>query len=335
MKKIIIAIHGLGNKPDEPLLRESWLNAIHEGLALSGKSRSDIPFEMVYWADISHSKPLDPAVDDPEDLLFLDEPYTPSQSSVPSHKHSRLYMYVLKFIEDHLDGLFLKKNLSETFPAASTKMMERFFSELDIYYTQECASLQNKDCSAKAATQTKLLKMLQDYAGYEILLISHSMGSIIAFDVLWDSATDLRINTFITMGSPLGLPPIVARNFQTQKVLLPHSKQPRAPECIWPHWYNLSDRRDTVALDHTLRDDYGANAKGLKVVDLLVTNNYEINSQPNPHKSFGYLRTPEAAQIIDIFLSDREHESMRGKCNLIVGNIVASTRRAWKKISPV
>ena len=159
------------------------------------------------------------------------------------------------------------------------------------------------------------------------------MGSIIAFDVLWDPVVNFTINTFVTLGSPLGLPPIVARNFQTQQVFLPRLKQPEAPKCIWPHWYNLSDRRDTVALDHTLRDDYGANPKGVRAMDLLVTNNYEINSQPNPHKSFGYLRTPEVAGIIDTFLSDRKDDFIKRKCNLMVGNIAASTRRFWKRVS--
>jgi hypothetical protein len=159
------------------------------------------------------------------------------------------------------------------------------------------------------------------------------MGSIIAFDVLWDPAVDCSIHTFVTLGSPLGLPPIVARNFKTQQSLFPHLHKPKAPNGVWPHWYNLSDHRDTVALDHTLRDDYGSNLKGLRAQDLLVTNDYEINGESNPHKSFGYLRTPEVARIVDTFLSDRKNDYIRKKCDLIVGNITASTRRIFKNIA--
>jgi len=334
MKKIIIAIHGLGNKPEASLLRESWLQAIHEGLNRAEKPRHKIPFEMVYWADVSYPAPLDPDIEDSSDPLFLDEPYTESPASAPTFKRGRIYMGVLKFIEDHLDGLFLKKDLSEKFPDVSAKMMERFFSELDTYYTDECTTLDNTDCSAKAAIQSRLIAMLEKYAGHEILLISHSMGSIVAFDVLSDPICHFKIHTFVTMGSPLGIPPIVARNFQEQKTVHPELKKPRAPECIWPHWYNVSDLRDTVALDHTLRDDYGANSKGLRAVDLLAINDYEVNDQPNPHKSFGYLRSPEIARIIDVFLSERKEHGVMKTCELIVGNITASTRRFWKKISP-
>ncbi len=223
--------------------------------------------------------------------------------------------------------------MTETFPGASTKMMERYFSDLDTYYTQECTTLQKENCSAKADIQERLISMLQKYADHEILLISHSMGSIIAFDVLSDSKQEWAINTFVSMGSPLGLPPIVSRNFQDQHALSPHIKRPHAPDCIWPHWYNVSDLRDTVALDHTLRDDYAPNDKGLKAVDLLVTNDYEVNKQPNPHKSYGYLRAPEVARIIDAFLNEKRGSRLQKKCDLILGNIAASTRRLWKKVT--
>ncbi len=35
----------------------------------------------------------------------------------------------------------------------------------------------------------------------------------------------------------------------------------------------------------------------------VVENDYESEGIENPHKSFGYLRTPEVAYIIDEFLS--------------------------------
>jgi len=35
----------------------------------------------------------------------------------------------------------------------------------------------------------------------------------------------------------------------------------------------------------------------------VVENDYESDGIENPHKSFGYLRTPEVAMIIDDFLS--------------------------------
>jgi hypothetical protein len=56
-------------------------------------------------------------------------------------------------------------------------------------------------------------------------------------------------------------------------------------------------------MDHTLADDFAENRKGIKALDMLVTNDYEWNGKKNPHKSYGYLRTAEMATIIDAFLT--------------------------------
>lgn len=332
MKKIIIAVHGLGNKPPADTLSEGWLKAIHEGLERFGSPRSSIPFEMVYWADVSYANPLDPEEKDPEAPLFLKAPYRPSTSR-PAPKPRRIYLALLRFMEKNLDRFFLRKNLKETFPTAMSKMMERYFSDLDTYYTDECRSLGNKDCSAKGAIQERLSQVLEKYAKYEILLLTHSMGSIIAFDALSTPENGIEINTFVTIGSPLGLPPIVARNFENQKAWQPNLRKPTVPDCIWPHWYNLSDQRDHVALDQTLRDDYAPNERGARALDLRVINDYQIGDDANPHKSYGYLRATETADIIDTFLSEQLDSRLRRTCRLITSNLLAAPHRLWKKVS--
>jgi hypothetical protein len=67
---------------------------------------------------------------------------------------------------------------------------------------------------------------------------------------------------------------------------------------------NYAERRDPVAFDSHLRDDFGPNARDIRVVDDLVINNYRSPSgEPNYHKSYGYLRTPELSKHIAAFLS--------------------------------
>ncbi|MDF7798892.1 hypothetical protein P4C99_05430 [Pontiellaceae bacterium B1224] len=327
---MIVAIHGLGNKPPVDVLREGWLQAIREGFKRIGVSHADIPFEMVYWADISYREPLNPDEKDPEALLFLKAPYLPS-TVLPAIKPQRTKMAILQFIERNLDRLFLRKNLAETFPAMSVKMMEHYFADLDTYYTDECRSLKNEDCSVRYATHERLREVLARYAGYEILLLTHSMGSIIAFDTLSNPDNGSEVNTLVTMGSPLGLPPIVARNFQFQQELFPGLRKPRTPAAVWPHWYNLSDLRDKVALDHTLRDDYAANARGVRALDLQVVNDYQVGDEPNPHKSYGYLRAPETAEIIDTFLASRRDHSFKRACRFISSNLLTIPRRLRNK----
>ena len=86
MKKIIIAIHGLGKKPARDLLGTWWLKAIHEGLTRIGQDRDKVPFEMVYWADVLDPSPMNPEIQDTEDPLYLDEPYTEGALIVKEEK---------------------------------------------------------------------------------------------------------------------------------------------------------------------------------------------------------------------------------------------------------
>ena len=60
MDKIIIGIHGLGNKPPKDLFDNWWQQSIAEGLKRIGRPRHDFNFELVYWADSLHPVPLNP-----------------------------------------------------------------------------------------------------------------------------------------------------------------------------------------------------------------------------------------------------------------------------------
>ena len=71
-------------------------------------------------------------------------------------------------------------------------------------------------------------------------------------------------------------------------------------------WVNYADKKDPVALDVRIGDDYEPkDENGVQVVDDLVSNDYHKPDDPedrNYHKSYGYLRTPEIADHIADFL---------------------------------
>ena len=95
---------------------------------------------------------------------------------------------------------------------------------------------------------------------------------------------------FITIGSPLGLPHVMYKIEEENSLL-------RTPSIV-RKWSNFSDRRDPVAIDTHLSDDYDANDMGVVVKDDLVLNDWGgIN-----HKSYGYLRTPEVLKVIKNFI---------------------------------
>jgi hypothetical protein len=70
----------------------------------------------------------------------------------------------------------------------------------------------------------------------------------------------LRINHFVTIGSPLGTPHVKMRIHQENDLV-------RTPGVV-KRWTNFADRRDIVAVEAKLADDYEANDQGVKVVDV-------------------------------------------------------------------
>ncbi|MDA0705153.1 MAG: hypothetical protein O2907_04550 [Proteobacteria bacterium] len=132
-----------------------------------------------------------------------------------------------------------------------------------------------------------------------ILLIAHSMGSVIAFDSLWQMSRrdrdDVQIDTLLTMGSPLG------QHF-IQKRIKGHDAigAIRFPDNI-RRWINLAAVGDLTAIDPKLQNDFGAMLEyGLVecIDDREIYNWFRLNGELNPHAEFGYLVNARTADAV-------------------------------------
>jgi hypothetical protein len=305
MGKIIIGIHGLGNKPSRKILKGWWKQSIEEGLQKYTNFKGDFRFELVYWADVFYEKPLDPLESDPENPLFLEEIYTPAPSSYISDPHP-IRQKILDILEEQLDKIFLNEDLTVNFSFITDNIIRAYFKELDSYYAKECEDEEKTNCRARDIIRQRTANIIKKYKDDEIIIIGHSMGSIIAYDVLTFTIPEVDIHTFVTMGSPLGLPVIRAKIAaeSNSKHLDPVGLL--TPPSVFNRWINYSDLEDKIALIYDLTDKFVENIHGIHVENIVVDNNYEINSHKNPHKSFGYLRTPEIADHLAGFLKSRK-----------------------------
>ena len=302
MSKIIIGIHGLGNKPPRKVLKKWWKKSIQEGLRAFGHPRLFLKFELVYWANFLHPVPLNLKMKDKKDSAYLKEPYVPAHE-FETKKPSKIRQKFLDYLEKQMDKIFLKEDLSINFSSVSDMIIHRFFTDLDIYYSQSYMTINGKEQRVKDIIREQLAQTLRKHKNKKIMLIGHSMGSIISYDVLTYTAPHIKINTFITIGSPLGLPIIMSKIASEQKQELFKKEKLNTPESVVNNWFNLSDLTDRVAINYTLGDDYDKNKNHVKAIDKIVYNNYEYDGKRNPHKIYGYLRTPEMSEIIHNFFN--------------------------------
>lgn len=302
MSKIIIGIHGLGNKPSKELLENWWRKAICEGLNGIGKESVNPKFKMIYWADILYRKPLDET--------NIDEKYTVGIKKTETNP-AVIRRKLLDLLEKGTDKIFLNEDLSLNYPFLFDSYINRNFKDLSVYYSDKIVEADKHNRTFKEIVRNRVIEIFKKHRNDEIFLVGHSMGSIIAYDALTFLSKDIKIDTFVTIGSPLGQPYVVSK---TASELNAHSikiKKLKTPPGIERCWYNFSDLEDKVAINYHLADDYDENSNGVKVTDVEVYNNYECNGERNPHKSFGYLRTPEFSKVLYEFLiSGRSKPSM-------------------------
>jgi hypothetical protein len=136
--------------------------------------------------------------------------------------------------------------------------------------------------------------------GDKTLLIAHSLGSVIAFDALWELSHREHYKEkidLLTIGSPLGM------NFVQQR-MLGHAFEgaDKYPANI-RHWHNIAAQGDITALDNNLRDDFRPMLK-LGLVESISDHNrhvytwYRNAAGLNVHRSYGYLVNDVVAKTI-------------------------------------
>lgn len=317
MSKVIIGIHGLGNKPPKELLEKWWKEAIDEGLSKLGKPFSDYRFELVYWADILHEKPLDIECTDKDNPLSLIEKYVPSSGVLVPEDHS-MRKRILDFVTKEVDSIFLNKDYSLNYSFVTDSIIRRWFRDLDSYYGSDGTN--SKQIHVKNRIRNRMTTALKKYRHEEILVIAHSMGSIIAYDVLSFEVPHLSVDSFYTIGSPLGVPVVKSKIAAERKLNHRNSPHLTTPQNVLRKWYNFSDLEDRVAFNYRLADDFRINRKLVKPQDYIVENDYEIAGEKNPHKSYGYLRTKEFSMKVAEFLEYRKPSLLKKLWRKIFGN---------------
>lgn len=123
-----------------------------------------------------------------------------------------------------------------------------------------------------------------------VLVIAHSLGTIVTFDVLSEPAFANRdIVRLVTLGCPLGI-----ENVQDE--LRDRAGQPHPIPPALKSWHNLADKRDPVASGQELAGEFDPNTYAFRVTDDLSVRNERFLH----HDLTGYLALDPVRRAIGV-----------------------------------
>lgn len=288
----LIFIHGLAKKPPRDTLTDIWLDAMNKdnpkpevfGYDNSGLHvQENAAYTLNYWADVfytdyetdlsSYQEGVDRA-DHYEDVrrrgvsaeaIVLPKPETdgearflegflhstgadtalPDDYEVPAETQQGvakgLESYALERVPLPLGvkKAIIRKAAIEAYYYLFNKDYKR--ADGEVFQTRQC--IQDRfiaDLKSARATAEKLV------------IISHSMGTMIAYDCLRNRTDCPEVDGFLTLGSPLGIDEV---QDQLKAAGAPHVDFPSAK--LRGEWVNIFDRLDVVcAADPELANDF-------------------------------------------------------------------------------
>lgn len=289
--RTVVYIHGIGNKPPAEVLRCQWDRALF-GREMGERTR------MAYWVNRDRYPSPEPGSCQDQDrgpaLNQAEQRVLGALGVVPQLADVRQLADSLAASET--ERAWLQQLLDEVQAAAPAPEPTGLHAQgpIDVLNRMllkliSAALLQDVHdfffVPARREQMRESLLQRMRAGGGPFVVIAHSQGSLIAYDVLREfEAEGCEVSLLLTLGSPLGLP--VVRSMFKQWTGTP--KLP-FPACV-KRWVNVAERRDPVALDEDLSDDI-ADAQGRFYN--IAGSRINPDWQRNPHSGSGYLSIPE------------------------------------------
>jgi hypothetical protein len=291
----IIFVPGLNPKPPPELYRPQLLRVALAGLmrarprAAQWLAANAEVFVLVAWTYLFYGAHRDITVDLPgiEKLLAQPEPSAEDLRELRS--------WPLRFTRwAHIVGdawPFLGRRLAQP----NTR---RLMHEASRY-------LKNRD-GVGAAVRAVLRDTLEAAwrADEQVLLIGHSLGSVVAYDTLWELSRERgaadQVSLFVTLGSPL------ATHFVQRSLHGAEAQGADRYPCNIRRWANFTANGDTTALQPRLKGLFHE-MLDLRLVDSIEDfvgfDNYFRGSMGlNAHEAYGYLAQRIVGEVIGDWL---------------------------------
>jgi len=309
MTKRLVLVHGRSFKPERQAFEQTWVEAIAHGLERDRGTDARSRFEscvreFAYYGGASNE--------------FLSDRLGPYDREADLADRRRCLEALQQFEARDFVGERGRENYENTpgqsnFAATLVNLVANPIAWLGLgaraiaFEAPDVREYWNPDSDFASRVRWTLTEILAPalFAGDDILLVTHSLGTLIAYDNLWKLshyaehrdvfATGHKLARWITLGCPLGNPTV-------RKYLKGHraSGARRYPANI-REWINVAAVGDYIAHDRTVRDDYrGMLGHGLieSIEDQRIVNLAIRHGRSNPHHSTGYLIHPTVIEAI-------------------------------------
>jgi hypothetical protein len=153
-------------------------------------------------------------------------------------------------------------------PGLNSRLIDAFTRDVYVYLTY-------------VGVRAQIDQVIADALGDgPCVVLAHSLGSVVAYNVLRTRSVTPRYPGLVTVGSPLGIRAI------KQQLATPLV----SPPCV-SHWFNAYDDRDVVAL-------VPLDAQRFNVTPPIENKGDVLNFTENRHGIEGYLADPEVARQV-------------------------------------
>ncbi len=294
-------VHGISNKPPEKDLLRLWREATANAAVPLPLGDLGVTSSMVYWADLLYEKP-DEDLSSYEGLLEnMAEAIDGGGGALPPGSHTAEEAAFLKGLRAKMTTLpeaELEASEPPPVPAEPQGTLERiplpwFIKKrfLDTYlrdvhhylFDVEFAPPGRSAVRIQQAIRQRFVdKLKADDVSRPHVVVSHSLGTVVAYDCLKRVRECAPVDGLITLGSPLGLDEVQDRLQPgwSRDDGYPHEK-------VGHGWVNLFDRLDPVCgFDPVLTNDFRRGERAM-IEDVAVQNDGTWR-----HSATKYLRQP-------------------------------------------
>ncbi|MEO8332323.1 MAG: hypothetical protein ABI479_07805 [Gallionella sp.] len=290
MAKQIIYVPGKNPKPDPALHRKLLWRTLVEGVRRADSAVADIlqscasQFHLVGWNYLYYHSYKDITGDMPWIDALINK-HGPTEQDMLDAKSWNIWLSrFMLTLADHIPLLI--RALPEAVRSTANEI-NRYFDNTD-----------DLAVKIRGLLMQELLPMYKRQD--DVLLIGHSLGSVIAYDTLWELTHQEGVEgkvDFLTLGSPMGM-----HYIQRRLLGMNGTGETSYPGQI-RHWNNISAEGDVTSLNQNLSESFHAMLE-LGLVESIedhchgIYNFYRSDAGLNCHRSYGYLVNPAVGNII-------------------------------------